>query len=333
MPVSIALELPVHEPSQVGHARRTAMQLAQKRGCDEVTVGHIGIVVTELATNLVKHAREGLLILRELEGTDSAGLEILSIDRGPGIGDLGKCLTDGFSTAGSPGTGLGAVRRLSAEWDIFSEPGSGTVQVARLPAARERQTHGMRISGLSVTAPGESECGDAWLSVGEGSRRRILVADGLGHGAHAAVAAREAAAALTAHPAAALAEVLLAAHQALRATRGAAVAIAELDLGSRTLRYAGVGNIAAFIAAPERTQNLVSVNGTLGAQSPRVREFSYDLPPGSVVVLYSDGLTSHVRLDSYRGLTARDPAVIVGVLYRDFKRGRDDATVVVATLA
>jgi anti-sigma regulatory factor (Ser/Thr protein kinase) len=329
--MSASFEFPVHESSQVGQARRTAVQLAEQFGCDEVSRGHVAIVVNELATNLVKHARDGSLIFSETGISTHNGIEIVSIDRGPGIADVEKCLCDGYSTAGSPGTGLGAVRRLAAEWDIYSQPGAGTVQVARV-GCEPFAAQGLRVSGLSVATPGETECGDKWAADCDDPRCRIMLADGLGHGDAAAEAAQQAVEALGERPLSGPTEVLAAAHQRMRTTRGAAVALCEFDLSGRTLRYAGVGNIVAFIAIDGRTQNLVSVNGTLGAQLPRLREFNYDLPPEAVVVMHSDGLSSHVRLGGYRGLGSHDPAVIAGVLYRDFKRGRDDATVVVAAL-
>lgn len=330
MSARFSLEFPICEASQVGHARRTCVEVAKQSGCDDVAAGRLAIVINELGTNLVKHARDGLLIFNNFPVPDGQTLEIISIDRGPGMADVQKCLTDGYSSAGSAGTGLGAVRRLSEEWDLFSRPGSGTVQVARLACGGEPAPARVRVSGVSLAAPGETHCGDAWLCLGSDSVYRILVADGLGHGPFAAEAAHAAVAALSANSRSPPPEVLLAAHQALRATRGAAVAVAELDLTAQTLRYAGIGNISAQILAQGRTQNLVSSNGTLGAQSPRPREFNYSLPPGAVAIFFSDGLTSHVRLDQYPGLVQRDPGVIAGVVYRDFKRGRDDATVVVA---
>ncbi len=330
MPVSF--EFPVHESSQVGHVRRTAVQLAEQFGCNEVSRGHVAIVVNELATNLVKHARGGSLILSETGLHRHHGIDIVSIDRGPGIADLDKCLRDGYSTAGTPGTGLGAVRRLSTEWDIYSQPGTGTVQVARVGCEPFAAPGGLLVSGLSVAAPGETECGDKWTTDCAGPHCRIMVTDGLGHGPAAADAARLSVATLAERPRSPPTDVLAAAHERMRATRGAAVALGEFDIAGGKLRYVGVGNIVAFIVSGGATKNMVSVNGTLGAQLPRLREFNYDLPSGAVVVMHSDGLTSHVRFDGYPGLGARDPAVIAGVLYRDFKRGRDDATVVVAAL-
>ena len=123
-------------------------------------------------------------------------------------------------------------------------------------------------------------------------------------------------------------------HQALRSSRGAAVAIARIDRRRGKLTFAGVGNISARIyAGSETRQNLVSLNGTAGHQCDRIQEFNYAWPEDGLLILHSDGLSTGTGLESYPGLAARDPALIAAVLYRDFCRGRDDATVVVAKAA
>jgi hypothetical protein len=271
------------------------------------------------------------LIVRTLESADIPFLEILAIDRGPGIVDVERCLADGYSTTGTAGTGMGAVKRLSSSWDIFSMPGSGTVQVARVAAHRPASSSAPRISGISIPAPGEIECGDAWASVTDGALIRLLIADGLGHGPAAAVAAREAVQAFVTRPQSPPAETIKLAHAALRSTRGAALAVVEIDPIGRSVRFCGVGNIAAQIVSPAKRQNLVSLNGTVGMQLPTLREFVYDLPPSAILCCWSDGITSRAGIDNYPGLLHRDPALIAAVLYRDFKRGRDDATVTVCS--
>src|SRR4051812_19083356 len=105
--------VPVTESSQVSAARFEARELADRAGFDETDVHRVGLVATELATNLVKHATDGVLLIRITASSPDGEIELLSIDRGPGIYDVGRCLSDGHSTAGSPGTGLGAIRRLA----------------------------------------------------------------------------------------------------------------------------------------------------------------------------------------------------------------------------
>src|SRR5215210_5456260 len=101
------MRIHVTEQSQPPAARRVAVELAQKVGLDESAVASVALVVTELATNLVKHAKQGQLLIRPLGAEGNEGVEVLSLDKGPGIPDVGRALADGFSTAGSPGTGLG----------------------------------------------------------------------------------------------------------------------------------------------------------------------------------------------------------------------------------
>jgi hypothetical protein len=116
----------------------------------------------------------------------------------------------------------------------------------------------------------------------------------------------------------------------MRSTRGAAVAIAEIDPQRRLLTFAGLGNIAGVLVSSGAVRNLVSHNGTVGHAMRRIQEFTYELPADAAVVLHSDGITSRWSFDAYAGITRRHPAVIASVLYRDFERGRDDATAVVA---
>ncbi len=318
----------VTEASQVGQARRTAAALARRLGFDETEAGKVALAVTEAATNLVKHGGGGEVVLRGLEHGGECGIEMLALDRGPGMADLSRCLRDGFSTAGSPGTGLGAIARLSGLFDAYTRPQAGTTLLARLwarPAAV--QTGDLEVGALHLPKPGEAVCGDAWAVDEQGDRGLLLVADGLGHGPDAAAAAREAVRVfrdcVTSDPA----EIVRRAHAALRGTRGAALAVAELNFVARVVRYVGVGNIAGTVFAEGASRSLVSHNGTVGHEVRKVQAFEYPFPEGALLVMHSDGLATHWRLEKYPALAGRHPGLIAGVLYRDFKRGRDDVTV------
>src|SRR4051812_45845337 len=105
----IPVRLRVEDDSQVAPARRAAEHMAAALGFDETKRGQAAIVATELATNLLRHAAGGELLV--LGGP--AGLDLLAWDRGPGISDIAASSADGASTRGGPGTGLGAVRRLA----------------------------------------------------------------------------------------------------------------------------------------------------------------------------------------------------------------------------
>lgn len=331
--MSNSLALPIIEQSQAGEARRTAVALATRLGFNETERGKVSLVVTEVANNLVRHARDGVLLLQALEKNGIAGLEIFALDKGPGIDNITQCLQDGFSTAGTPGNGMGAVMRLSAFFDIYSVPTMGTAILAHLwasPLPINQPQDTLTIGAVCLPKSGEEVSGDTWASELNSNPSWLLVADGLGHGPLAAKASLEAVRVFRDNVHRNPQEIMATAHAALRSTRGASVAIAAIDMEQQAVRFAGVGNIAGAIISPDASCNLVSYNGTVGHEVRKIHEFTYQWPRGSLLIMHSDGLGTQWRLDRYPGLSTRHPSLIAGVLYRDFNRGRDDVTVVVA---
>jgi anti-sigma regulatory factor (Ser/Thr protein kinase) len=326
------LVLPVTEMSQVAEARRAATGLADKLAFDEAGIGTIALIVTEAATNLAKHATGGEILLYGLQSGKVGGIQVVALDKGPGIANAAQALRDGYSTTGSPGTGLGAMERLATLFDIHSVPGAGTALLARLwskPLSNTRPRP-LEVGALSLPKPGEVVCGDrravAWFP----ERTLILVADGLGHGPGAAGAAIEAV--QTFHERAALppGAIVESIHAALRSTRGAAVAVTEIAPSQASIRFAGIGNITGIILSSEGSRQMVSHNGTAGYSARRIQEFTYPWSSDALLILYSDGLVSQLHPERYPGLLKHDPDLIAATLYRDYARGRDDVTVVVA---
>jgi anti-sigma regulatory factor (Ser/Thr protein kinase) len=324
--------LAIDDATMAGEARRHAVAMAARLGFDETGRGNVAIVATEAATNLAKHATGGQIVVQGLENGATVGIDILALDGGPGMADVDRCLVDGYSTAGSPGKGLGAMARMSALFDIDSRPETGTGILARLwSVPPSERLPAPEVGAVSLPMPGEEVCGDHWGIADVDGRISVLVVDGLGHGPQAAEAAREALRVFGETSSRDPGEIIQAAHTALRATRGAAVAIARIDPERGELRYAGVGNIAGAIlgGGDGRSTSMVSRNGIVGHTIRKVQEFNYAWARGSVLVMHSDGLGSQWQLGSYPGLAHRHPGLVAGVLYRDFKRGRDDVTVVV----
>lgn len=328
--------LRVEETSQVAEARRMAAGICRSIGFDETLAGRASIVVTELATNLVKHTGGGELILSARKDAGTPALEILSLDKGPGIKNIGESLRDGHSTTGSPGTGLGAILRLSSLFELHSSPGRGSAVLSRIrrqgpfePLPPPTQT----LESGVICLPVESEeiCGDAWAIHQTDERALIMVADGLGHGGYAAEAAEAAVRIFENHIDFGPAAMIERMHAALRGTRGAAVAITEIHRGRRMVRHAGAGNICGRILSGEADRSMVSSNGTVGLEVGRIQEFTYPWPDNGLLILHSDGLSSRWRLKDHPGLAQRHPALIAGVLFRDHRRIRDDNTVLVIT--
>ena len=261
-------------------------------------------------------------------------MELLTLDKGPGMYDVARCLVDGYSTAGSAGEGLGAMGRLSALFEIHSLTGTGTATLARLwslPEPRLSPTSSLQFGAVSLPLAGEEVCGDLWAIEEVEGRSLLLVVDGLGHGPQAAEAARDAVRVFGERASLGPVEIIQAAHAALRSTRGAALAVAQMDPDRGEVRFAGVGNISGTIIglSDDKSISMVSHNGIVGHTIRKIQEFTYPWAPGSLLVMHSDGLATQWQLSRYAGLATKHPGLIAGTLYRDFKRDRDDVTVVV----
>jgi anti-sigma regulatory factor (Ser/Thr protein kinase) len=325
--------MPIEEISQVGDCRRAAQHLAQTYDFDETLVGRVGIVATELTNNLVKHAGRGELLLQAITDGHGVSVEMIAIDRGPGM-LVEKCMRDGYSTTGTAGTGLGAISRLSTLFDLYSAEGQGTVAVSRIAAAakgsEQQKAPAAEFGAISIAVLGEIECGDIWRIATGDNTTAILVADGLGHGPLAATAACAAASAFEKQPFDSPSESMQRLHHALSGGRGAAAACAVIDSTNSRLTYSGVGNISGSVISAEKSRGMVSHNGILGVQLLRKQQFEYPCTPSDRVIMHSDGMSARWSLKSYPGLFSRHAAVIAGVLYRDHARSRDDVTVVVS---
>lgn len=320
----------IAESSQVSAARRAASDLAKASGFDDTNTGRVALVATELATNLVKHAQRGEMLIDTYADSSGSGIELLALDKGAGIADLGRAFEDGMSTAGSSGTGLGAIRRQSDQLNVFSRPNLGTVIAARISGGTKPKAGCNAVLGVVASpAPGEHVRGDEWAFAASRKGPMVVVADGSGHGPAAATAARAAVRTFEERAEDDCTAILAEMHRALAHTRGAAVAVARLDADARVVRFVGVGNIAGAVVAPDgMVRRMVSHNGTVGHIAPRIREFSYPCPPGSLILMHSDGVSGKWDMAAYPGLAAGHPSLVAGVLFRDFRRKNDDATVV-----
>jgi anti-sigma regulatory factor (Ser/Thr protein kinase) len=328
VPAQILLQ--IDDRTQVGEARRAAVEMAEALGLGVTQAGKVALAVTEAATNIVKHAGTGKIVLGPLVRAAAVGLEILALDRGPGISNIAASMRDGYSTAGSMGAGMGALSRVSPSFELYSQPGRGTALRLELWAGAPPPPEAeLEVGAVCLPKTGEEVPGDGWSLERSGDYRTILVVDGLGHGPNAARAARAATEAFAAHPAATPGALMEICHGALAATRGAAGAAARIALAKKHGSFAGVGNIACRVEIPGARRQLVSHSGTLGHVMRRVQEFEFDFPAGALLILHSDGLTTRWTSEDYPGLLAKHPGLVAGVLYRDHNRGTDDVTVVV----
>lgn len=322
-----AIPVDVEHEADIGAARRAAAALASEAGLSEERASDTALITTELATNIVRHGKHGGVLLAITRDGGKSGVSIAAWDRGPGM-NVEACIPDGVSSRGTRGAGLGAVIRIASRWDAYSQPGAGSVVTASVFANGAPEAR-FATGAACVPCPGERISGDSWDARQLGDNALVIACDGLGHGPGAHEAAAAVIAAFAASSSASPAVILDAAHLAARSTRGAAATLARIDISTRTLTIAGVGNVAAWLVDGARTKQLVTQHGTLGQVAPKLREESYPFPAGAQLVMCSDGLKSRWSFEPYPGLSSRHPSTIAAVLWRDLARGRDDATAIV----
>jgi anti-sigma regulatory factor (Ser/Thr protein kinase) len=324
----------VHEQSQVAEVRRVVAELAVAHGMSVAEAGRCALVATEASTNLVKYGKHGSVTICEFSEWGTAGVEIIATDKGPGFSNFFASSRDGVSTGGSLGIGLGGIMRASDLFEVFTVPGQGSALLSRIAKGNTKPKvpeGALAIGSRRAPMRGQVECGDACSYTRAGGWQRLCVVDGLGHGPLAARAAAEAIAIVRSSPAAATpVEILARAHEALKSTRGAVMAVAAIDHAAGRLCFAGVGNIAAAIHGGEHTRHLLSVEGVVGYQSRSLKMEEQAWNADCTLILASDGVSTRWSLARYPGLLLRHPALIASVIHRDFARDTDDATLLVA---
>lgn len=330
MEIAFSDSVAITDASSVGEARRTALFAAHRLGFDETRSGELALLATEVSRNVLLHGGGGQVVLAGMNEGQGPVARILALDQGAGIANVPQAMADGYSTGGTMGAGMGAMKRIATVLEIFTGK-TGTIVLLELGQSAVAEK--VRIAGMAIPYPGEKVCGDGWSYHSEPDRTLALLVDGLGHGWDASEAAKEAIETFRRRVELAPGKILEYVHEALRKTRGAVAAIAEIRPKEGALIFAGIGNISCSLYSNGASRSFVSHNGTLGARIARVQEFRSEWPADSVLVMHSDGVQSKWDLSSYAGLISRHPAIIGGALLRDFRRQRDDASVVVIKAA
>ena len=329
----------IHDPSDVSLCRRRVAHLATGMGFPAVGVGELAILVSELAENVLRHGGgRGQMSLAEIAGEPGRGIEIVCTDAGPGF-DERAAFTDGFSTSGTLGIGLGAVARLADSCEILPPPdGVGARIVARkwLPSqtppsvaapSEARAAARFDVGARSRPYPGYNVNGDAYVvRYFKDDGALVAVIDGLGHGADAHEAAQTASDLIEAQAQLDFPALFHALDQRLRRTRGAVVAMAQIDLLAAQLTFAGIGNIEAVLLEPKSSQQLVCTGGIVGHTMRPPHLFTYRWTPESLLLLCSDGIRSAWRAELDRSLLSAHPDVLVNAIIGGYARETDDAT-------
>jgi anti-sigma regulatory factor (Ser/Thr protein kinase) len=326
----------LEERSYLGVVKSGIRSLAFAIGFTEHHLGEVDIVVSEIATNLLKHTpKGGELLVKPLGENMDEGIEIISIDSGPGIALPDRMMQDGVSTSGTLGQGLGAIRRLSQFFDLYSLPGWGTIIVTRIlknkeAAFKKPSLYSYEFGALAVPKKNEKKCGDGYGYIKNGNHLKVIACDGLGHGPEANKAAIAAVSAFCKHEKENPNQSIRYIHEDIKRTRGAVAVVTDISLMTRTMLFCGVGNITARIISPGNLRNCISYNGIVGHNIPNtLNTHTYELEANDMIVLNSDGITSRCDFQKHVGIFRHDPVMVAAVIYKDCNRGTDDSMVVV----
>lgn len=319
----------IHDEAAVTVAQQAALALGQRLRFPEAVIESLTLIVRELATNQLRHARYGVIALRAVERDGVDGVEVVAADGGDGIRDAGASLDGGPGTG--EGIGLSGVQRHADELDFDVRLGVGTCVRARRYASRV--AHRREVAILGRSCEGERVSGDDATFERRGASLVLALADGLGHGPEAREPARRAIEVVRAAPEAPPADLLRDAGEALRGTRGAVMGVVGIDESSGELVHAAVGNITTIVRGGQEGRSFTGSHSVLGSGSlrpQRALEERLALRPRELVALCSDGLRSRLDLEAARHLGSRHPLVVAQHLLDRFGRANDDATVVVA---
>jgi anti-sigma regulatory factor (Ser/Thr protein kinase) len=341
---------PLTHEAQIGLARRNINRCAVELGFNELQLAEIEIVVKELGSNALKFARGTGRIYypRADERVEPRGIEIIYVDKGPGIEDTALAINDGYSTTGTLGAGLGAVKRMSDEFYIFSALDSATRKLTMYG----RTTHGTSIvfrkrvnphdepprvvpglwGGMTRPTEGHTENGDAYVIRCEGDRLLLAMIDGLGHGEAAEDSARAAVATIDRNLTQPVEVILRATHEALHMMRGAVMGLACIDRAAGTIEYAGIGNTDFRVIGGRERLRFISLNGTLGSRLDRIKVFKEAMPKVATLIMATDGVSERWEVDNYPGLIGMHPQLFCATVMRDFSRPNDDATILCGRL-
>lgn len=299
-------------------------------------LGELDIIVAELVSNLAKHAKGGRVLVKLVEESGVRGIELISIDNGPGMTDVTRMVADGVSTKNTLGQGLGAMKRLSDIFQVYSLKDWGTVILIRLfNEAAPQFLKPLRgdIRSVIIPKPGETACGDGFFYKFSQSQVSMFLGDGLGHGPEAAFAVNEAGKAFLDCTETEPDEILRCINSDVKKTRGLVGTVAILSFEQMQWKLCGVGNISARIMNSFESKNFMPYNGIIGLNMPRTlkpQEIVYE--KGQFLIMCSDGLKSKWDTLRYAAIPRYDPSIISAALLKDYARNTDDMSVAVCKI-
>ncbi|RZJ51239.1 MAG: serine/threonine protein kinase [Flavobacterium sp.] len=327
----------IEDRSLIAFIKREIHNLALQLGFSPHRAAETDIIVAELTSNLIKYADGGELLYRGTQMQGRNEIEIFCLDNGVGIDNVVKIMSDGYSTSNTLGHGLGSIKRLSNDFQIYSMKGWGTVQYVKICEKADMDIipnpAGFNYSALSVNYPGENVCGDGYYIKQSANGFKIFVGDGLGHGVNAHEAVQLGIKAFQRSTAEDSIEILRDIHEGVKKSRGLVATVACVDYKSQNWNICGIGNINTRIFRGLENKTYSPYNGILGLNIPRtINSTIVPYLKHQIIVMHSDGLRTRWNLNDMTSIIKQSPHVIASSLYKDNMRGTDDATVLVGKI-
>ncbi len=324
---------PVSNQGDVTLVKRKAKELALNSGFNESEAEEVSIAAIELSGNIIKHAQFGSISIANIESANRKGIQIETKDKGPGFSDIEKSMTDGFSTSGTLGYGLGSVNRLMDELNITSDGKKKTIITARKWIKTRPAATGAvcpyDIGAATRAHPKMNVNGDSFVIKHWGNRALAVIIDGVGHGQFAHHAASAARMYVEKHFDLPLEAMFTGASRACRATRGVVMAGAVFEWDTGLIRFASVGNIEVKINENIKQRNFNVRRGIVGLNMPKPLVNENKWEKGGVIVMQTDGITSRWEWKQVMPVINRSASVMAQYLTQNFSKDHDDATAIV----
>lgn len=326
----------VEDRSYLSFIKREIHSLIAKTKFESMRAGELDIVVSELLSNVIKHAGGGEIFYKLSESeNNSTVFEIYCIDSGPGNNNMGKMMKDGASSSNTLGHGLGAIDRLSNFFQIYSMAEWGTVAYAKILMDEAQKKvvqprNEIHIDTLQVCMPGENVCGDGYQMKKVNDETQIFLGDGLGHGPNAHEAVQTAIQAFNQCTENEPTDILRYIHQKVKKTRGLVGSIAIYNHIKKEWKTCGVGNITTRFYEGLMSKKVMSHNGIIGLNIPAIMN-THVLPNAEYqhIFMYSDGIRNHWDLHQYPAILKCAPAIMAAAIFKDNARRNDDMTLLV----
>ncbi len=324
------LRFKIKAQTDVGVARREIDGFKDLPYFTPLTLAEAKLVITELGSNLVKYAGGGEIIFR-FSGL-SGFIEIMAYDQGPGIKNFTKSFEDGYSTGGSSGSGLGAIKRFSSKLIFASIPGDFTCFYAQLKnkdAPKKPLSH-FDHHWINFAIPGQKTSGD-WTGIEETKEEtHFLLMDGLGHGSEAADSSTSVGNYFRRNFNLSPESLWEGMFQEANAKRGGVLGFGEIHHEKEELTFFGMGNVqAAIYQYGEKPKHLISKSGLFGKDQNLPKPQILPFPKGAILVLHSDGLSNVTSKDFPSELYGKESPVIAAYLMHKKIRNTDDASILI----